>query len=111
VVLLFAAVLHTGYGFSRAHFELCDFVFNQESKMETAVSVAERVGPAFSVDGMLQARAKTREAIRTIAALVRPGMVEEDAVDMAKRTLIASGLDLTWHPKRIRVGCALVATP
>lgn len=71
---------------------------------EAVVASAERVGPAFSVDGMLQARAKTREAIRTIAALVRPGMVEEDAVDMAKRTLIASGLDLTWHPTRIRFG-------
>jgi Xaa-Pro aminopeptidase len=71
---------------------------------EAVVANAERVGPAFSVDGMLQARAKTREAIRTIAALVRPGMVEEDAVDMAKRTLIASGLDLTWHPTRIRFG-------
>lgn len=72
--------------------------------METVISSAERVGPAFSVDGMLQARAKTREAIRAIAALVRPGMVEEDAVDMAKRTLVASGLDLTWHPTRIRFG-------
>ncbi|MNR80589.1 Metallopeptidase family M24 [compost metagenome] len=68
------------------------------------ISGAERVGPAFSVDGMLQARAKTREAIRAIAALIRPGMVEEGAVDMAKRTLIASGLDLTWHPTRIRFG-------
>lgn len=67
-------------------------------------SIAERVGPAFSVDGMLQARAKTREAIRTIAGLVQPGMVEEDAVDMAKRTLIASGLGVTWHPTRVRFG-------
>lgn len=68
------------------------------------LALAERVGPAFSVDGMLQARAATRDAIRTIAALVKPGMLEEDAVDMAKRTLIASGLDLTWHPTRVRFG-------
>lgn len=68
------------------------------------LALAERVGPAFSVDGMLQARAATRDAIRTISALVKPGMLEEDAVDMAKRTLIASGLDLTWHPTRVRFG-------
>jgi len=72
--------------------------------MEVAIFSAEGVGPAFSVDGMLQARAKTREAIRSIASLIRPGMVEEDAVDMARRTLLASGLDLTWHPTRIRFG-------
>jgi Xaa-Pro aminopeptidase len=71
---------------------------------QSVIATAERVGPAFSVDGMLQARAATREAIRTIAALVKPGMLEEDAVGMAKRTLIASGLDLTWHPTRVRFG-------
>jgi len=76
-----------------------------ENKMsESVISAVERVGPAFSVDGMLQARAATRDAIRRIAALIKPGMLEEDAVDMAKRTLIASGLDLTWHPTRVRFG-------
>lgn len=72
--------------------------------MASAVSTAEQVGPAFSVEGMLQARAQTRKAIRTIAALIKPGMLEEDAVDMAKRTLIASGLNVTWHPTRVRFG-------
>lgn len=65
---------------------------------------AERVGPSFSVDGMLQARAKTRQAIREISARIRPGMVEEDAVAMAKQVLTDSGLFLTWHPTRIRFG-------
>lgn len=72
--------------------------------MASAVSTAEQVGPAFSVEGMLQARAQTRKAIRTIASLIKPCMLEEDAVDMAKRTLIASGLNLTWHPTRVRFG-------
>lgn len=75
-----------------------------ESVLKNSITNAERVGPAFSVDGMLQARAATRDAIRTISALIKPGMLEEDAVDMAKRTLIASGLDLTWHPTRVRFG-------
>lgn len=65
---------------------------------------AERVGPAFSVDGMLAARNKTRQAIRDIAAQVRPGMVEEDAVAMARQVLIDSGLALSWHPTRVRFG-------
>lgn len=65
---------------------------------------AERVGPAFSVDGMLAARNKTRQAIHDIAARVRPGMVEEDAVNMAKQVLIDAGLTLSWHPTRVRFG-------
>jgi hypothetical protein len=40
--------------------------------MSTVVETAERVGPAFTVDGMLLAREKTREAIRQIAARVKP---------------------------------------
>lgn len=65
---------------------------------------AERVGPAFSVDGMLAARNQTRRAIAAIAARVRPGMVEEDAVAMAKQVLIDAGLTLSWHPTRVRFG-------
>jgi Xaa-Pro aminopeptidase len=65
---------------------------------------AERVGPAFSVDGMLLARQKTREAIREISRLIRPGMVEEDAVNLAKSVLLKSGLELSWHPTRVRFG-------
>jgi methionyl aminopeptidase len=65
---------------------------------------AERVGPAFSADGMLLARQKTRQAIRDISALVVPGMIEEDAVAMAKKVLIDSGMELTWHPTRVRFG-------
>ena len=53
--------------------------------MDAALLEAERVGPAFSVDGMLAARNKTRQAIRDIAAQMRPGMVEEDAVAIAKQ--------------------------
>ena len=73
--------------------------------MNTAVAIkAERVGPAFSGDGMLLARQKTRDAIRAIAARVRPGMVEEDAVAMAKGVLVGMGLELSWHPTRVRFG-------
>lgn len=65
---------------------------------------AERVGPGFSVDGMLLARQKTRQAITDIARRIEPGMVEEDAVAMAKTVLIDAGLQLSWHPTRVRFG-------
>jgi hypothetical protein len=72
--------------------------------MDAALLAAERVGPAFSVDGMLAARNKTRQAIRDIAARIRPGMVEEDAVALARHVLIDAGMALTWHPTRVRFG-------
>ncbi|HTR06047.1 MAG TPA: M24 family metallopeptidase [Paraburkholderia sp.] len=72
--------------------------------MSEILANAERVGPAFSVDGMLLARNKTREAISNIASRVRPGMVEEEAVEMAKRVLLESDLALSWHPTRVRFG-------
>ena len=65
---------------------------------------AERVGPAYTEDGMLLARRKTREALAAIAARIRPGMLEEDAVAMAKQVLLDMGLALSWHPTRVRFG-------
>jgi len=65
---------------------------------------AERVSPAFSTEGMLRARAKTRQAIRDIAARVKPGMLEEDAVEMARQVLADAGMALSWHPVRVRFG-------
>lgn len=72
--------------------------------MEEIALAAERVGPAFTEDGMLLARRKTREAIAAIAARVRPGMVEEDAVIMARQVLADMDLALSWHPTRVRFG-------
>lgn len=65
---------------------------------------AERVGPVFSINGMEQARAETRKAIAVIAARIRPGMLEEDAVEMAKDVIRSQGHALTWHPTRVRFG-------
>jgi hypothetical protein len=76
----------------------------QPARSKEMGNQAERVGPAFSVQGMLRAREETRKAIATIAAGVRPGMVEEDAVNMAKRVIQAQGHSLSWHPTRVRFG-------
>lgn len=65
---------------------------------------AERVGANFSVDGMLRVRQLARAALHQIAGLIRPGMIEEDAVELAKQTLVDAGLTLSWHPTRVRFG-------
>lgn len=67
-------------------------------------NAAERVGPAFTIEGMERARAETRKAIAAIAARIRPGMVEEDAVEMAKDIIRSQGHALSWHPARVRFG-------
>lgn len=72
--------------------------------MNEILETAERVGPEYTVDGMLHARQKTREAIARIASQIEPGMVEEQAVEIAKATLVDSGLKLSWHPTRVRFG-------
>jgi hypothetical protein len=78
---------------------------NIEDQMnQVTSSAAERVGPSFSIDGMLLARQKTREAITRISAQVVPGMVEEDAVAMAKKMMFDMDLALSWHPTRVRFG-------
>jgi Xaa-Pro aminopeptidase len=67
-------------------------------------TAAERVGPAFTIEGMERARAETRKAIAAIAARIRPGMVEEEAVEMAKQIIRSQGHELSWHPTRVRFG-------
>lgn len=67
-------------------------------------TAAERVGPAFTVEGMEYARAETRKAIAAIAARIHPGMVEEEAVEMAKEIIRGQGHALSWHPARVRFG-------
>jgi len=72
--------------------------------MNASTHEEERVGNAFSDEGMLAARHLTRTAIVEIAAAVRPGMLEEDAVEHAKGVLAQMGLHATWHPVRVRFG-------
>ena len=64
----------------------------------------EKTGTAFSPEQMLMMRDKTRAAIHAIAARVRPGMVEEDAVAMAKDMLATQGMLRGWHDVYVRFG-------
>ncbi|HUO21567.1 MAG TPA: M24 family metallopeptidase [Caulobacteraceae bacterium] len=64
----------------------------------------EAVGEAFSLKQMFEQRDRTREVIGAIAAAVKPGMVEEDAVDMAKGMLAERKMLRGWHDVYVRFG-------
>jgi Xaa-Pro aminopeptidase len=65
---------------------------------------AEAVGAHYDVEMMLVARGKTRQAMRDIAAAVKPGMLEEEALEIARRTLKEAGLLRGWHGIHVRFG-------
>jgi hypothetical protein len=67
-------------------------------------SALEKVGSAFAKEQMLAIRDQTRAAIHVIAGKVKPGMVEEDAVAMAKDILAAQGMLRGWHDVYVRFG-------
>jgi hypothetical protein len=64
----------------------------------------EKVGEAYSPDQMFKVRGLTRGVINEIAARVRPGMVEEDAVEMARDILAERGMVQGWHDVYVRFG-------
>lgn len=64
----------------------------------------ERNGSDFDAERMLHVRALTRDAIERIARSVRPGMVEEDAVELARGILAKDGMLRGWHDVYVRFG-------
>ncbi|MDE1180968.1 M24 family metallopeptidase [Paraburkholderia sp.] len=64
----------------------------------------EQVGSEFSEEPMLMVRQKTRNIIHEIAARCEPGMIEEDAVEIAKEILAANRMLRGWHDVYVRFG-------
>ncbi|MDY0744629.1 M24 family metallopeptidase [Paucibacter sp. R3-3] len=64
----------------------------------------EAVGEKFSLDAMQHAREQSMEAVRRIAARIRPGMTTEEATADATALLKDMGMDRIWHPTLIRFG-------
>jgi Xaa-Pro aminopeptidase len=73
-------------------------------KIDSVQAGLERTGTAFTVEKMLAVRGITRTAIHEIAARCKPGMVEEDAVEMAKDILAGHGMVQGWHDVFVRFG-------
>lgn len=70
----------------------------------------EAVGAKFNEEQMLFVRQSTRKAIHEIASRVKPGMVEEDAVEMAKDLLADLGMLKGWHDVYVRFGTNTLKT-
>jgi methionyl aminopeptidase len=68
------------------------------------MSDIEAVGPRFSMEKMLDMRARTHEAVQAIAGQVEVGMPETEGRAVARRTLDDLGLGQGWHPIIIRFG-------
>jgi hypothetical protein len=78
--------------------------------IEDTQTKLEAVGPAFTKEQMLLMRGKVRAIIHQIAAAVKPGMVEEDAVEMAKNLLAENDMVRGWHDVYVRFGTNTLKT-
>ncbi|MGE8060485.1 M24 family metallopeptidase [Pseudomonas sp. NPDC089547] len=83
----------------------------QPSATNTRHPELEKVGPRFSLDGMLAAREQSVRSVAAIASQLRVGMTTAQALEMAAQTLQAMGASHTWHPTYIRFGDDTVRTP
>src|ERR1700734_2694546 len=70
----------------------------------------EAVGAKFNEEQMLFVRKRTRDAIHAIASRVKPGMLEENAVEMAKDLLAGLGMLKGWHDVYVRFGTNTLKT-
>lgn len=78
--------------------------------MPTASLHREAVGSAFSLPAMVKARDLTFEAVRRIAAQIRPGVTEGRGDQIAQEVLEAMGMDRLWHKNVVRFGPGTVET-
>lgn len=72
--------------------------------MSVANPRREAVGEAFSLPAMVKARDLTLEAVRRIAAEIRPGVTEGRGDAIAQEVLEAMGMDRLWHRNVVRFG-------
>jgi Xaa-Pro aminopeptidase len=72
--------------------------------MDMNIEGLEKTGSNFSLEALMSARRKTKEAIALIASHIKPGMLEEDARQMTKETLDQLGSNKGWHKILVRFG-------
>jgi methionyl aminopeptidase len=70
----------------------------------TMLGELEATGEKFSVEQLMDVRARTRKAVHLIADQVEVGMIEEDAKAMARATLTDLGMRRGWHHIIVRFG-------
>jgi Xaa-Pro aminopeptidase len=72
--------------------------------MTQEAAAVEQTKTGFSIEKMLETRAKAQQAVSRIAAQVQPGMLEEDANNMVIATLREMGATKAFHKPYIRFG-------
>jgi methionyl aminopeptidase len=72
--------------------------------VETTSARLEATGALFSVERLLDVRARTRSAVHAIADRIEVGMVEEDATAMARDLLGTLDMRKGWHRLIVRFG-------
>jgi Xaa-Pro aminopeptidase len=70
----------------------------------TMLTDLEGTGAKFSLDQLMDVRARTRKAVGLIAEQVEVGMVEEDAKAMARDLLSSMSMRRGWHHIIVRFG-------
>lgn len=75
-----------------------------------ATQTREATGPQFSAAVMQEARARSWESLRRIAAGIRPGMTEQQANELADEVLRQAGMERNWHPAIVRFGRGTLKT-
>jgi len=70
----------------------------------------EAVGDKFSLPAMVRARDLTFEAVRRIAAEIRPGVTEGRGGEIAQEVLEAMGMERLWHRNVVRFGAGTIET-
>jgi Xaa-Pro aminopeptidase len=65
---------------------------------------SEAVGEHYDLQMMLTARQKTLKVMHDVAVAVRPGMLEEEAMELLRRALKEAGLLRGWHAPYLRFG-------
>ncbi|MDD1963232.1 M24 family metallopeptidase [Pseudomonas sp. 39004] len=83
----------------------------EAAMLDTLHPVLEKVGPRYSLDGMLAAREQSVRALAAIVSQLKVGMTTAEALHMAGQTLQAMGASHTWHPTYIRFGDDTIRTP
>jgi methionyl aminopeptidase len=72
--------------------------------MTDTLDELEATGEKFSIDKLLDVRARTRRAVHAIASQVKVGMAEEEAKEIARKTLSSLNMRRGWHHIIVRVG-------
>ena len=64
----------------------------------------QAVGERFALPAMIRARDLTWQALRRIAAAIRPGLTEGEALVLAEAVLADMGMERLWHRNIVRFG-------